>query len=182
MPSVVIDACCLIDLLASGHAESILRACGYAWHLPTAVLGEVQFVRQPDPTQPGKIIRVAVDLAPLFGSGVLTPCQPDNEQESDVFTRFAVQFRSDGEAMCMALAQSRGWIIATDDRKAIRVGQQAGLKVLSCPELVKTWSDAARPDRTTLANALQNIELFAQFRPSPSLPEYQWWQDQLGTP
>ena len=30
----VIDACCLIDLLASGQMEAILRATGYAWHLP----------------------------------------------------------------------------------------------------------------------------------------------------
>ena len=38
MPSIIIDACCLFDLLASGHSEAILRACGYAWHLPVAVV------------------------------------------------------------------------------------------------------------------------------------------------
>ena len=48
--------------------------------------------------------------------------------------------------MCLALAESRGWLVATDDRKAIRVAQQAGLTVLSCPELIKTWADATRPD------------------------------------
>ena len=42
----VIDACCLIDLLASGQMEAILQATGYTWHLPDAVKAEVQFVRR----------------------------------------------------------------------------------------------------------------------------------------
>ena len=49
----VIDACCLIDLLASGQAEAILRATGHAWHLPTSVQAEVKYVRQHDPDNPG---------------------------------------------------------------------------------------------------------------------------------
>ena len=53
MSSAAIDACCLIDLLASGHAEAILRASGFSWHLPAAVQGEVQYLRQYDPAQPG---------------------------------------------------------------------------------------------------------------------------------
>ena len=44
--------------------------------------------------------------------------------------------------MCIAIAEQRGWTVATDDRKAIRVAQQAGLTVVSCPELVKRWADA----------------------------------------
>src|SRR5579872_4108000 len=122
MPFAIIDACCLIDLLASGHTEAIMRASGYVWHLPVAVQSEVQFVRQADPLQPGTIIRVTADLSGLFGSGVVTPCQCENQTESDLFTRYATQFRSDGEAMCLALAESRGWLVATDDRKAIRIG------------------------------------------------------------
>ena len=39
MPSAAIDACCLIDLLASGHAEAILRASSFTWQLPSAVQG-----------------------------------------------------------------------------------------------------------------------------------------------
>ena len=40
MPDAAIDACCLIDLLASGHVEAILRAANFDWHLPSAVQGE----------------------------------------------------------------------------------------------------------------------------------------------
>jgi hypothetical protein len=182
MPSVTMDACCLIDLLASGHAEAVLRSCGYAWHLPVAVQGEVQFVRQPDATDPSAFIAVPVDLTPLTSTGVLTVCQPDNPLELDLFTQYATLFRSDGEAMCLALAESRGWLIATDDKKAIRIGQQVGLSVLSSPQLVKMWADTAHPDQPTLVKALRDIEVLAQFRPNSTMPECQWWLDQLAAP
>ena len=74
----LIDACCLIDLLASGEMEAILRASGHAWYLPDAVRTEVQFVRQDDPAQPGAFLNVPVDLTPHIGSGLLSLCQPDN--------------------------------------------------------------------------------------------------------
>ena len=77
MPSAVIDACCLIDLLASGHAEAVLRAAGFDWHLPAAVQSEVQYVRQHDPEQSGQTIPVMADLNPLVSSGVLRVCRPE---------------------------------------------------------------------------------------------------------
>lgn len=179
MPSAAIDACCLIDLFASGHVDAILRAAGHTWHLPVAVQSEVKYVRQPDPENPGRLIAAPVDLDPLVQSGVLALCQPNNPQEMDLFTQYAVQFRSDGEAMCLALAQARGWIIATDDRKAIRISLQAGLTVISCPQLLKSWVDVIRPNRATLLKALNDIQLLSQFRPYPTLPHHQWWIDQL---
>ena len=182
MPSAVIDTCCLIDLLASGHAEAVLRACGHVWHLPGAVQGEVQFVRQLDPTDRTKCVSVPVDLTSLISAGVLTVSQPDVQPELDLFTQYATLFRSDGEAMCLALAESRGWLIATDDKKAIRIGQQAGLTVLSTPQLIKMWADNARPGQPTIVKALKDIELLAQFHPNPAMPECQWWSDQLAAP
>jgi hypothetical protein len=175
----VIDACCLIDLLASGEAEVILRATGYAWHIPSAVQAEVQYVRQHDPDNPGGYKNVPVDLTPLVKSGVLTPCQPDDPQEQAQYLHYATLFRSDGEAMCLALGECRGWVLATDDRKAILVAQQAGSTVVSCPELVKAWANATRPGSTRLVQVLTEIQTLAQFRPNASMPEYEWWVTQL---
>jgi hypothetical protein len=178
LPDAVIDACCVIDLLASGHFEEILRAAGFVWHLPTVVQSEVQYVRQYDPAQPGQTLKIAVDLSALIASGLLELCGPTDQTEQDRFVQYAAQFRSDGEAMCIALAEQRKWALATDDRKAIRVARQAGLTVVSCPELVKRWADATKPDQATLCNALQGIQVLAQFRPNPTMPEYQWWVDE----
>jgi len=69
MQDAAIDACCLIDLLASGHAEAILLASGFTWQLPSAVQDEVLYRRQHDPAQPGKTINVPVDLSGIIASG-----------------------------------------------------------------------------------------------------------------
>ena len=175
----VVDACCLIDLLASRQAEAILRATGHAWHVPSSVQAEVQYVRQHDPDNPGSYRNVPVDFTPFVGSGVLTPCQPDDPQEQARYVQYATLFRSDGEAMCLALAECRGWTVATDDRRAILVAQQAGLTVVSCPELVKVWADATRPDATSLVQVLTDIQSFAQFRPNQTMKEASWWMSRV---
>lgn len=177
--SAVIDACCLIDLLASGQAEAILRATGQAWQIPSAVLAEVQYVRQHDPDNPGSYRNIPADLTPFMRSGVLTPCQPDDPREQARYIHYATLFRSDGEAMCLAIGECRGWIVATDDKKAITVAEQAGLTVVSCPELVKVWTDATRPDASTLIQLLTNIETLAQFRSNPNMREHNWWAARL---
>jgi hypothetical protein len=175
----VIDACCLIDVLASGQAEAILRASGYAWHLPSSVQAEVRYVRQQDPDNPGSYRNAPVDLTAFVDSGVLTPCEPDDPQEQSRYVHYATLFRSDGEAMCLALAECRAWAVATDDRRAILVAQQAGLTVVSCPAIVKAWADATQSDATSIAKALTDIQTLAQFRPNPTMPAYRWWANQL---
>jgi len=179
MPDAAIDACCLIDLLASGDAEGILRASGFTWHLPSAVQGEVQYCRQYNPAHPGKTLNVPADLSGMISSGLLTLCHPVNQQELDQFTHYAAMFRSDGEAMCLAIAEQRKWVMATDDRKALRIAQQAGVSVVSCPELVKAWADATGPGQAALNKVLQEIQVLAQFKPNATMPEYKWWVDEL---
>jgi hypothetical protein len=178
----VIDACCLIDLLVSGQGEAILRAIGHAWHLPVAVQGEVKYLRQYDPAQAGAFLNVPADLTPHLGSGLLTPCQPEDPHEQARFVHYATLFRSDGESMCLALAESRGWPVATDDRRAIRVAEGAGLTVISCPELVNGWVNATRSDPATVVQALTDFQTLAQFRPNLTMPESAWWLSQLGQP
>ena len=179
MPDAVIDACCVIDLLASGVADAILRASGFSWQLRSAVQSEVRFRRQYDPVLPGKTIDVPVDLSELISGGLLTICDPRTQQEFDRFTQYAAAFRSDGEAMCLALAEERNWVVATDDRRAIRVARQAGLTAVSCPELVKAWAAATGPDAAALARVLRDIETLAKFRPNATMPDHQWWVDAI---
>jgi len=178
----VIDACCLIDLLVSGQMEAILRATGYAWNLPDAVKAVVQFVRRHNPARPGSFLNAPVDLSPHLNSGLLTACQPTASQGQTLFVQYAAEFRSDGEAMCLAIAEARGWVVATDDRKAIRIAEKGGLTVISCPQLVKTWVDATRPDTALVVQVLTDIQTLAQFRPNSTMPESDWWTGQTGSP
>lgn len=118
------------------------------------------------------------DLSGLTSANVLTLCQAESQAESDLFTQYAARFRSDGEAMCLALAASRGWLIATDDAKAIRLSRQAGLTVVSSPQLLKIWADTE--DEAMVVAALKDIELYARFRPNTAMAECQWWLDRAG--
>jgi len=81
--------------------------------------------------------------------------------------------------MCLALAESRRWPVATDDRQAIRVAQQAGLKVFSCPELIKKWANATRSGPALVTQVLSDIQSLAQIRPNPTMPDANWWFQQL---
>jgi hypothetical protein len=182
LTSPLIDACCLIDLLVSAQGEAILRPSSSAWQLPAAVGAEVRYVRQHDPAQPGSYLTVPADLSPHLASGLLVPCQPDDPNEQARFVHYAARFRSDGEAMCLALAECRGWPLATDDRKAIWIGTQAGLTVISSPQLVKAWADATQPDSATLIQVLSDIQTLAHFRPNASMPGSAWWFKQLPAP
>jgi hypothetical protein len=148
--------------------------------LPVAVHGEVQFIRQRDPNDAKKFVAAPVDLSGLISTNVLTLCQTDTQDESDRFTQYAVLFRSDGEAMCLALAERRGWWIATDDAKAIRIAGQARLTTISSPQLLKIWAETTAPDEQAVAQALKDIELYARFRPNQAMPECQWWLDCTG--
>lgn len=179
---VAIDACCLIDLLASGRIEDILRANGSTWYLPSAVQAEVRYNRQCDPKQPGVILnKNPANLAPLIAAGLLIPCQPNSSEESARYVHYATIFRSDGEAMCLALAESRGWTVATDDKQAIKVAGRAGLPVISGPKLVRTWADATQPPPPVLVQVLIDIQTLARFRPNAEMPDADWWERTLAT-
>ncbi len=99
-----------------------------------------------------------------------------------LFIQYAAQFRSDGEAMCLAIAEARGCVLATDDRLAIRFAEKGGLTVISCPHLVMTWVDATRPDTALVVQVLTDIQTLAQFRPNSTMPESNWWTGQTASP
>jgi hypothetical protein len=81
--------------------------------------------------------------------------------------------------MCLAIAESRGWVVATDDRRAIGIAARVPLSVISTPELVRAWADATRPDPALLATVLTDIQTLARFVPQPTMPEAAWWSNQI---
>ena len=66
MPAVILDACGMLNLYASGQFVSLLTALRHDWYLPVAVEREAQQYRQPDPTDAEKLIILPIDLAPAL--------------------------------------------------------------------------------------------------------------------
>ena len=172
--SRIVDACCVINLYAAGNMLKLLPAVGIEWHIPMLVTAETLYVRKPDPDDAGKLVKEPIDLKPALDAGVLRACDVSSEEETALFVELAVAL-DDGEAMSLAIAQSRGWTLATDDRKARRLAGERGVPLLSTPELLKRWATATAASESEVGRALQNIQTYARFRPNSSLPEADWW-------
>jgi hypothetical protein len=175
MAEVVIDCCTLIDLCASGHLEAILAASGYRWHIPSAVLAEGGCTYRPSEDDPQVLIPIRIDTATLISRGVLALCDPAPGPELNDFVGFAAQFRADGEAACLAIAKSRNWTVATDDRKAWRVATSNAIAVVTAPELIKSWADKTSLSMDELGAILREIQTGARYVPNKNMPLHQWW-------
>jgi hypothetical protein len=183
--TVVLDACCLINLAAAGALETWLSDLALKWVLPEAVLGEALLLRassgQPaavadaDPSEP---VPEPITLAPHIASGLLTVIRPETDAELAAYVAFAREL-DDGEAMALAIAECRGWRLATDDRKAMRLAGAAGVSVLTTSMIVKQWADQRSPTATEIRVALIAVRDRARFLPGGRDPLWDWWIERL---
>lgn len=134
MENVLIDACCLINLLSTARFHEILVGCGHVFHVCEAVAQESLFIDVL--AQDRRRQRMPVDLEPLFNAGVVHRTKPETGPETAAFVRYATML-DDGEAMCLALAELRSWTVATDERKGRRIAIAHGIRTLSTIELLK---------------------------------------------
>jgi hypothetical protein len=182
---VVLDVCCLINLAAADARDTWLGALGLRWMLPEAVLVEALFLRRSgkpaadhgdsnivDPTR--EPIMLDSHLAP----GLLTVVRPETEVELAGYVALASEL-DDGEAMALAIARHRGWHLATDDRKAIRLAGEAGLPVLTTPAVLKRWVDRLSPSAGEIGGALIAIRDRARFLPIGRDPLCDWWMERM---
>lgn len=176
--SRIVDACCTINLYAAGNMLTLLPALGAEWHIPVLVTTETQYVRKPDPDDAARLVKEVIDLKPALDAGVLRTCDVASEAETALFVELAVVL-DDGEAMCLAIAKSRGWTLATDDRKARRIAAERGVALLSTPELLKQWATLTALGEVEVARVLQNIQTYARFRPNSRLPDADWWLEAI---
>lgn len=173
MAESIVDACCLINLFASGKERSIFRACAELW-VPTQVQNEALRIRRIDEDDPEKLVSQDIDVGAAIAKGYIHSCSFEGQDEWNAFVGFAMQL-DDGEASCLAIALSRGWTVATDDRKARRIAYENGISLISTPELIQRWVDATAASEATVAEVLKRIEHFAKFQPRRSDPLYGWW-------
>jgi len=198
MQDVVLDACCVINLYA---AEKILQgeaprsppprrriavpgsslkpkklALNYNLHLPTKVKDEARYILQPDEEDKSKLVKTDIDLEPIITAGLLHECDLKGEEENELFVQMATKL-DDGEAVCFALAKSRGWVLATDERPTENLAKKHGVTIITTPELVKQWADKTKASEEEVARVLWNIQTYAHYFPRKTLPLHSWWMD-----
>ena len=172
MASILIqDACVLINLLGSGRFRDIAAGCGLEFAIVSAVSTETLYLHNPDPSE-----REQIDLQPLINDGILKILDPENEQEKLRYIELALSL-DDGEAESVAIAESRNYALATDDKKARRMIQNENIKIelWSTCSLLQSWQKKSSVSDEDMKNALKNILSRARYHPKAGHPNYDWW-------
>lgn len=126
---VFLDACCLINLFATGRAEEILQALPHRFAVARFVVEEeILEIDAEEGTEASASESGRVSLHPLLADlvekGGLEKLDITSEEEEPELVRFTAEL-DDGEAHTCALATVRAARVATDDKKAIRVLRSA---------------------------------------------------------
>ncbi len=177
---LILDACCIINLRASGRMEAVLSSAPIQMAIAGYVKEYETLTYFSGPREDVTLQKEAIDLQPLIDGNILEVVDLDQETESDAYLGFAVDL-DDGEAVTGAIALNRDWAIATDDKKAIAdfKDESPDTQILTTPELMKIWVDNAKPTVEAASDALRNIELRARYRPGVRHTLYTWWNQIL---
>jgi len=173
----VIDACCLINLCATGYVPEVLRSWGGRWYVPTAVLAETLYLRME--TEDGTIAPQQLVLTDLVDQAVLISCTMEKAEEIGLYVDLATSL-DDGEAMALAIAKARGWVLSTDDRKAQRIAGELGVALVTTPEILRRWVSKSSPTDQQIREAINRIEQRARFVPRTTDPLFDWWSAARG--
>jgi predicted nucleic acid-binding protein len=169
----IIDTCVLLNLLASGEIEGILRAAARASLVCSAVEKESLYLRSENPKNPLE----PVNLAPLIKAGLLQICEIEGPEEEVLYVDYS-SLLDDGEAMSLAIAVARGLDLSTDERKARRlfleaVGQPT--RLISTAEMIRGWAESEHVPATRVRAGLLQIQERARYQPGTADGNYQWW-------
>jgi predicted nucleic acid-binding protein len=170
----VLDTCVLINLLATDRVPEIVEALAPCRLVCSAVAGESLYLRSMDADHKPEF----VDLTLQFDEGTFTKCGIEGEREEALYVGYALEL-DDGEAMSLAIAQSRNFALATDERKARRVIQEnaAGLQVISTTAIIHAWANGR--NRPEIVSVIRLINRRARFQPPDSDPLAPWWNSLL---
>lgn len=172
---LVIDACCVLNFCASGNFIAILQA------IPAqVVVSEVVKEKELKTLQSleGDDNEGVIQFETAIKQGLLLVVDFESESEEEKFVNYAFELRDDGESATCAIAISRGWGMATDDKKAIAFFQQEAphLQILSTLEIVKHWSEEANLDPAAVGIALKAIRVKGRYIPHRNHPLLSWWE------
>lgn len=157
---LVADSSVLINLLHVERLETFARLPTHRWVIPEEVCAEVIVLEQRR------------ELERLVGAGVLERLVLDDVAALTVFAELSTCLGW-GESACIALAGSRGWHVACDERGRFRreaITRLGEGRILTTPELFVMairagvlTVDQADADKDTLARRRFRMP-FASFR------------------
>lgn len=179
--TLILDACCVINLHVSGQMKEILQAAGVRLAVAQEVKkNEVLFA--DDPGEAGE--KQPVDLDSLAHEGVLEVVDFETEEEADMIVNLAALRLDMGESVTVAIAVYRHWALATDERKCLGIMRELfpKIQVVTTPDLVRLWVDKTNPPAAVLQSVLRAIAQKGHYAPPKSHALYEWWMTCSGSP
>jgi predicted nucleic acid-binding protein len=165
--AAIVDSSTLINLAATDLLDKLVGYISTSCHICRSIVErECLYIRSADGAQ-------VEELRPgqWINDGSFSECEP-TDAEGEIFVTYAASL-DDGEAMCLALASSRRWVVVIDDRKGQRFAVELGVPVITTGAIMEHWGKEKTPSE--IAAALRKIEARAHFRPAEDDPNYAWW-------
>ena len=105
--AAIVDTSCLINFLIVDRMDIFGALSGYAFVVPNHVVAEVK-----DPAQ-----RTRLEAA--LKTGALTEIEITDLAEIELYVALR-RILGDGESACLAVAATRGWVMAADEKGRLR--------------------------------------------------------------
>jgi len=121
-----VDICILINFALISRINLLAGIKGFIFYVLDEVLQEVTIPEQ----------RLRVDAA--VRNGYLTTARIETVEELAAFVGYTTQFGK-AESACLAVAVSRGWVLATDETKDRRFAREVtarGIQVINTPGII----------------------------------------------
>ena len=172
---LILDACCVLNLCASGSFLSILKTIP-AQVVVTEVVKQRELKTLQHLTFEDK--DGAIQLERSIQQGLLLVVDFESESEEETFINYVFEMGDDGESATFAIASHRRWAVATDDKKAISFFQkeEPDIQILSTLEIIKHWSEVENINSADLKNALNSVRVRGRYLPAQRHPLYNWWE------
>lgn len=105
----------------------------------------------------------------------------ETDEEAEILIDYSLLPSLDaGEAYSAAVAVSRGYVLCTDDKAAIRLSKkESKFNIVSTLEIVKYWSEKKCLTVEEIHVVLLNIQKFGNYRPGKMHEYYQWWSKHI---
>lgn len=173
--SLILDACVLLNLLATDVTKEILSLAAKNVFISDLVRDESLYLQSDD----GSGEAIPIDLRPYIEQNVIQTCSLESSSENMIFVDLAAQL-DDGEAESLAIGLSRNWFLATDDKKARRIFVENTTDdnmLLSTSDLICEWAEANRLSSNEMKTILSRIEEIARYIPPKADRNYVWWNN-----
>ena len=174
---LIIDACVLLNLIATEIIDEILTVIAQNSMICVLVKNESLYLRKEADINENE----SVDIDDLVNQGIIQICDCEDADEQELFVNLAASL-DDGEAMSLAIALSRNWHLATDDKKARRIFKENNSNddfLISTTDFIKAWAENENIADSMIKPILLKVERKASFRPPKSDINLQWWNDIL---